>query len=146
MDPDLDLAALRLTYTHPVPYLSLAKEPPEDGMSAVTIGYPRLPDVLQTGLTIHPTVFPVTVSGEAIGQSRIAHKASAISSHYGAHECRKQRRSARRSRVRVYPRADGAYRSVSGNSQKYAGRVDRTGHVTSRLELLHSLIEDPRMA
>jgi Tfp pilus assembly protein PilF len=74
VDPDLDLAALRLTYTHPVPYLSLAKEPPEEGMTAVTIGYPRLPDVLQMGLTIHPTVFPVTVSGEAMGQSRIAHK------------------------------------------------------------------------
>ena len=74
MDPDLDLAALRLTYAHPVPYLSLAKEPPEDGMAAVTIGYPRLPDVLQMGLTIHPTVFPVTVSGEAMGQSRIAHR------------------------------------------------------------------------
>ncbi|HEU5091435.1 MAG TPA: trypsin-like peptidase domain-containing protein, partial [Nitrospira sp.] len=74
MDPDLDLAALRLTYAHPVPYLSLAKEPPEDGLAAVTIGYPRLPDVLQMGLTIHPTVFPVTVSGEAMGQSRIAHR------------------------------------------------------------------------
>ena len=74
VDPDLDLAALRLTYTHPVPYLSLAKEPAEEGMSAVTIGYPRLPDVLQTGLTIHPTVFPVSVSGEAMGQSRIAHR------------------------------------------------------------------------
>lgn len=74
VDPDLDLAALRLTYTHPVPYLSLAKEPAEDGMPAVTIGYPRLPDVLQTGLTIHPSVFPVTVSGEAMGQSRIAHR------------------------------------------------------------------------
>lgn len=74
VDPDLDLAALRLTYTHPVPYLSLAKEPAEDGMPAVTIGYPRLPDVLQTGLTIHPTVFPVTVSGEAMGQSRIDHR------------------------------------------------------------------------
>ncbi len=74
VDPDLDLAALRLTYTHPVPYLSLAKETPEDGMAAVTIGYPRLPDVLQMGLTIHPTVFPVTVSGEAMGQSRIAHR------------------------------------------------------------------------
>ncbi len=74
VDPDLDLAALRLTYTDPVPYLSLAKEVPEDGMAAVTIGYPRLPDVLQMGLTIHPTVFPVTVSGEAMGQSRIAHR------------------------------------------------------------------------
>lgn len=74
VDPDLDLAALRVPSTHPVPYLSLAKEQPEDGMSAVTIGYPRLPDVLQMGLTIHPTVFPVTVSGEAMGQSRIAHR------------------------------------------------------------------------
>ncbi len=74
VDPDLDLAALRVPYAHPVPYLSLAKEPPEDGMAAVTIGYPRLPDVLQMGLTIHPTVFPVTVSGEAMGQSRVAHR------------------------------------------------------------------------
>ena len=74
VDPDLDLAALRIPYAHPVPYLSLASEPAEDGMAAVTIGYPRLPDVLQMGLTIHPTVFPVTVSGEAMGQSRIAHR------------------------------------------------------------------------
>ncbi len=73
VDPDLDLAVLRLTYPHPVPYLSLAKESPEDGTAAVTIGYPRLPDVLQMGLTIHPTVFPVTVSGEAMGQSRVTH-------------------------------------------------------------------------
>jgi Tfp pilus assembly protein PilF len=73
VDPDLDLAALRLTSPHPVPYMSLSRESPEEGAVAVTIGYPRLPDVLQMGLTIHPTVFPVTVSGEAMGQSRIAH-------------------------------------------------------------------------
>lgn len=74
VDPDLDLAALRLTYPHPVPYLSLSPESPEEGLAAVTIGYPRLPDVLQMGLTIHPTVFPVTVSGEAMGQSRVTHR------------------------------------------------------------------------
>lgn len=74
VDPDLDLAALRLTSTHPVPYLTLVGEPPEDGTAAVTVGYPRLPDVLQMGLTIHPTVFPVTVSGEATGQSRLTHR------------------------------------------------------------------------
>ncbi|MBX3331851.1 MAG: trypsin-like peptidase domain-containing protein [Nitrospira sp.] len=43
VDPDLDLAALRLTYPHPVPYLSLAKEPPEDGMAAVAIDIPACP-------------------------------------------------------------------------------------------------------
>ncbi|OQW32274.1 MAG: hypothetical protein A4E19_19790 [Nitrospira sp. SG-bin1] len=74
VDPDLDLAALRLTESYPVPYLPLSREPPEDGADAVTIGYPRLPDVLQMGVTIHPTVFPVTVSGEATGQSRITHR------------------------------------------------------------------------
>lgn len=74
IEPDLDLAALRLMSPHSVPYLSLSQESPEDGAAAVTIGYPRLPDVLQMGLTIHPTVFPVTVSGEAMGQSRITHR------------------------------------------------------------------------
>lgn len=74
VDPDLDLAALRLTSSHPVPHLSLSRETPEEGTVAVTIGYPRLPDVLQMGVTIHPTVFPVTVSGEATGQSRINHR------------------------------------------------------------------------
>lgn len=74
VDPDLDLAALRVTTPHPVSYLPLARESPEDGTTAVVIGYPRLPDVLQMGLTIHPTVFPVTVSGEAMGQSRITHR------------------------------------------------------------------------
>lgn len=74
VDPDLDLAALRVTSPRPASYLSLAEESPEDGTAAVTIGYPRLPDVLQMGLAIHPTVFPVTVSGEAMGQSRITHR------------------------------------------------------------------------
>lgn len=74
VDPDLDLAALRVTAPHPVSYLPLAGEPSEEGTAAVAIGYPRLPDVLQMGLTIHPTVFPVTVSGEALGQSRITHR------------------------------------------------------------------------
>lgn len=73
VDSDLDLAALRVPSAYPASYLSLSPEPPEDGRAAVAIGYPRLPDVLQMGLTIHPTVFPVTVSGEAMGQSRIAH-------------------------------------------------------------------------
>lgn len=74
VDPDLDLAAMRLPYPHAVPYLPLAQVSPEDGTVAVTIGYPRLPDVLQMGLTIHPSVFPVTVSGEATGQSRTTHR------------------------------------------------------------------------
>ena len=42
----------------------------EEGDNAIAIGYPRLPDVLRMGLTIHPTVFPVTITGEAMGRSR----------------------------------------------------------------------------
>jgi Tfp pilus assembly protein PilF len=70
VEPDWDLAALRVAAPRPTPYLSIAKEQAEEGDTAIAVGYPRLPDVLRMGLTIHPTVFPVTVTGEAMGRSR----------------------------------------------------------------------------
>jgi Flp pilus assembly protein TadD len=70
VEPDWDLAALRVAAPRPTPFLSIVKEPAEEGDSAIAVGYPRLPDVLRMGLTIHPTVFPVTITGEAMGRSR----------------------------------------------------------------------------
>jgi len=70
IEPDWDLAALRLKAAHPAHYLPIVKESAAEGASAIAVGYPRLPDVLRMGLTIHPTVFPVTVTGEAMGRSR----------------------------------------------------------------------------
>ena len=70
IEPDWDLAALRVNSAHPTPYLTIVKEPAEEGAPAIAVGYPRLPDVLRMGLTIHPTVFPVTVTGETMGRSR----------------------------------------------------------------------------
>jgi hypothetical protein len=70
VEPDWDLAALRISTRRPVVYLPIVKEPAAEGDNAIAIGYPRLPDVLRMGLTIHPTVFPVTVTGEAMGRSR----------------------------------------------------------------------------
>ncbi|HEX2056125.1 MAG TPA: trypsin-like peptidase domain-containing protein, partial [Nitrospiraceae bacterium] len=70
VEPDWDLAALRVAAPRPTPFLSIVKEAAEEGDSAIAVGYPRLPDVLRMGLTIHPTVFPVTITGEAMGRSR----------------------------------------------------------------------------
>lgn len=70
VEPDWDLAALRVAAPRPTPFLSIMDEPAEEGDSAIAVGYPRLPDVLRMGLTIHPTVFPVTITGEAMGRSR----------------------------------------------------------------------------
>lgn len=70
VEPDWDLAALRITTPRPTSFLPIAKEPAEEGDHAIAVGYPRLPDVLRMGLTIHPTVFPVTITGEAMGRSR----------------------------------------------------------------------------
>jgi tetratricopeptide (TPR) repeat protein len=72
VDPDLDLAALQIPTA--VTPLYLASELPEDGVSAIAVGYPRVTDVLQMGLTLHATVFPVNVSGIAIGRSRIVNR------------------------------------------------------------------------
>ena len=70
VEPDWDLAAVRVATPRPAAFLPIVKTPAEEGDSAIAIGYPRLPDVLRMGLTIHPTVFPVTITGEAMGRSR----------------------------------------------------------------------------
>jgi len=72
VDPDSDLAALRVSETGP-PFV-LASDMPEDGVSVIAVGYPRITDVLQMGLTLHPTVFPVNVSGTVLGRSRITNR------------------------------------------------------------------------
>lgn len=70
VEPDWDLAALRVIAPRPTTFLPIVQEPAEEGDGAIAVGYPRLPDVLRMGLTIHPTVFPVTITGEAMGRSR----------------------------------------------------------------------------
>jgi Tfp pilus assembly protein PilF len=72
IDPDLDLAALRIHTDVPVPYLPLATEIPDDGTPAIAVGYPRVSDVLHMGLTLHASVIPMTITGAAMGRSRTA--------------------------------------------------------------------------
>jgi len=72
VDADADLAALRVPAVG-TPFV-LASEMPEDGVSVIAVGYPRITDILQMGLTLHPTVFPVNVSGTVLGRSRIANR------------------------------------------------------------------------
>jgi tetratricopeptide (TPR) repeat protein len=69
VDPDLDLAALRIQGTWIDP-LALAAENPQEGTEVIAVGYPRVTDILQMGFTLHATVVPGTVSGLAQGQSR----------------------------------------------------------------------------
>src|SRR6185436_13668172 len=38
------------------------------------VGYPRITDILQMGMTLHTTVFPINVSGIALGRSRIQNR------------------------------------------------------------------------
>lgn len=72
VDPDSDLAALRIPMAStPLP---LASELPDDGVSVIAVGYPRITDILQMGLTLHPTVFPVNVSGTVMGRSRTSNR------------------------------------------------------------------------
>lgn len=72
IDPDLDVAALRVHTDHPVPFLPLGADVPDEGTPAIAIGYPRVSDVLQMGLTLHASVIPMTITGEAMGRSRTA--------------------------------------------------------------------------
>lgn len=72
IDSDLDLAALRVQTDQPVPFLSLAAEVPDEGAATIAVGYPRVPDVLQMGLTLHASVMPMTITGAAMGRSRTA--------------------------------------------------------------------------
>lgn len=72
IDSDLDIAALRVHTDHPVSFLPLAAEVPDEGTPTIAVGYPRVSDVLQMGLTLHASVFPMTISGAAMGRSRTA--------------------------------------------------------------------------
>jgi Tfp pilus assembly protein PilF len=69
-DSDLDLAALRIHTDLAVPFLPLAAEIPDEGTPTIAVGYPRVSDVLQMGLTLHPSVIPMTITGSAMGRSR----------------------------------------------------------------------------
>lgn len=72
IDSDLDVAALRVQTDQPVPFLPLAAEVPDEGTPTIAVGYPRVSDILQMGLTLHASVFPMTISGAAMGRSRTA--------------------------------------------------------------------------
>ena len=72
IDSDLDLAALRVHTDHPVPFLPLAAEIPDEGTPTIAVGYPRVADVLHMGLTLHASVIPMTITGAAMGRSRTA--------------------------------------------------------------------------
>jgi Trypsin-like peptidase domain/Tetratricopeptide repeat len=72
VDSDLDIAALLVHTDHLVPFLPLAAEVPDEGTPTIAVGYPRVSDVLQMGLTLHASVIPMTITGEAIGRSRTA--------------------------------------------------------------------------
>ncbi len=51
--------------------LRLAAAQPDEGSPAIGVGYPRLTDILNMGLTLHSTVVPFTVNGLVQGQSRL---------------------------------------------------------------------------
>lgn len=70
IDSDLDLAALRVHTDQPVPFLPLAAEIPDEGTPTIAVGYPRVSDVLQMGLTLHASVIPMTITSAAMGRSR----------------------------------------------------------------------------
>jgi S1-C subfamily serine protease/Flp pilus assembly protein TadD len=72
IDSDLDIAALRVQTDHPVPFLPLAAEVPDEGTPTIAVGYPRVSDVLHMGLTLHASVIPMTITGAAMGRSRSA--------------------------------------------------------------------------
>ncbi len=72
IDSDLDIAVLRVHMDQTVPFLPLAAEVPDEGTPTIAVGYPRVPDVLQMGLALHASVFPMTISGAAMGRSRTA--------------------------------------------------------------------------
>src|SRR5581483_2199302 len=75
IDPDLDLAALRVKGgTFPV--LLLCDGMPMEGTDAVAVGYPRITDVLQMGFTLHSTIGTGTISGIAQGRSRKSGRAA----------------------------------------------------------------------
>jgi tetratricopeptide (TPR) repeat protein len=70
VDPDLDIAALRIP-SNSVDWLPLSLDQPNEGDEIITVGYPRITDILQMGFALHTTVAPGMVSGVAEGRSRI---------------------------------------------------------------------------
>ena len=72
IDSDLDIAALRIHTDTPVSFLPLALDVADEGIPTIAVGYPRVADVLQMGLTLHTSVVPMTITGSAMGRSRKA--------------------------------------------------------------------------
>jgi hypothetical protein len=69
VDPDLDLAVLRIPDTWGAP-LALAADPTPEGTEVIAVGYPRITDILQLGFALHASTIPAMVSGLVQGQSR----------------------------------------------------------------------------
>jgi hypothetical protein len=69
VDPDLDLAVLRIPNTGSDP-LTLAADPTPEGTEVIAVGYPRITDILQLGFALHASTIPAMVSGLVQGQSR----------------------------------------------------------------------------
>jgi hypothetical protein len=68
-DGDADLAALRVPLASP-DILPLALENPVEGTEVMSVGYPRITDILQMGFALHATIGSGMVSGVAQGRSR----------------------------------------------------------------------------
>lgn len=69
VDPDLDLAVLRIPNTGGDP-LTLAADPTPEGTEVIAVGYPRITDILQLGFALHASTIPAMASGLVQGQSR----------------------------------------------------------------------------
>ena len=69
VDPDLDLAVLRIPNTWADP-LALAADATPEGAEVIAVGYPRITDILQMGFALHASIIPAMVSGLVPGQSR----------------------------------------------------------------------------
>jgi thioredoxin-like negative regulator of GroEL len=68
-DSDADLAALRVPVDSPE-ILALAPDNPSEGIEVMSVGYPRITDILQMGFALHSTLGSGMVSGMAQGRSR----------------------------------------------------------------------------
>jgi len=69
VDPDLDLAVLRIPNTGGDP-LRLAADPTPEGTEVIAVGYPRITDILHLGFALHASTIPAMASGLVQGQSR----------------------------------------------------------------------------
>jgi Trypsin-like peptidase domain/Tetratricopeptide repeat len=69
VDPDADLAVLRVPHTSAAA-LTLAADSTPEGTEVIAVGYPRITDILNMGFTLHATSIPAMVSGLVQGQSR----------------------------------------------------------------------------